>query len=199
MALKIDKRLNIVLEVPRENRPSIFIHSVPIGTNVYEANYRLITKTAVAMYGDGLAPGACSRICALALRSTAQEMDAGGGDTYRSGAESLLQEIWRLTNVLMPGPRGWETVPFHEVIHNNTLEEEQIKEVQNILSFFTVASWFHRESERKDIYEILKKFGAQIVSSNVTEFSSSLPTSTAPGTTGVTGAPMAAAPSLVPH
>jgi len=193
--LKIDKRLNIVLEVQRDNEPSIYVHSVPIGKEVYEANYRLITKTAVEMYGDGLAPGACARVCSMAMRATAKTMDANGsGDAFRRSAESLLQEVWRLTNVLMPGLRGWETVPFHEVMQNNTLDEEQLMEVQNILAYFTVASWFHRESERKDIYEILKNYGVQIVSLNVTEYSSSLPISTRPVTTGVT-----APASSIPH
>jgi len=185
--LKIDKRLNIALEVQRENEPSVYIHAVPVDKMVYEANYRLITRTAITMYGDGMAPGACCRVAMLALRATAKEMDgAGSGDVYRRSAESLIQEIWRLSNVLMPGLKGWETVPFHEAIQNNTLDDEQISEVQNILVYFTVLSWFHRESERKDIYEMLKIFGAQIVSSNVTEYSSSLPISTRPVTTGAT-------------
>lgn len=193
--LKLDKRLNIALEVPRENEPSLFIHSVPIGKEVYEANYRLITRTAITMYGDGMAPGACARVAMLALRDTAKEMDGNGpGDQYRRSAESLLQEIWRLTNVLMPGLKGWETVPFHEIKTNNVLLEEQITEVENILAYFTVLSWFHRESERKDIYEMLKTFGAQIVSLNVTEYSSSLPISTRGVTTGAT-----AQASSIPH
>jgi len=192
--IKIDKRLNLVLEVQRDDGTSVFVHSSPISEAVYEANYRLITRTAVSMYSDGLAPGACARIAALAMRATAKEMDDNSGDTHRRAAESLMQEVWRLTNVLMPGLRGWETVPFHQVMQEQTLDGEQIREVQNILAFFTVISWFHRESERQDIYQMLKTYGAQTVSSNVTEFSSSLPISTPAGTTGVTG-PV----SSIPH
>lgn len=193
-AIKIDKRLNLVLEVQRSDGTSVFVHSTPIGKEVYEANFRLITKTAVGMYTDGLAPGACARIAALAMRATAKEMDENSGDTFRRSAESLFQEIWRLTNVLMPGLRGWETVPFHEVMQNNSLDDEQVMEVQNILAFFTVISWFHRESERQDIYQMLRSYGAQTVSLNVTEYSSSLPISTPTAATGVT-----AGPSSVPH
>src|SRR4029077_4018571 len=178
----------------RDDGTSVYVHSAPISKEVYEANFRLITRTAVSMYSDGLAPGACARIAALAMRATAKEMDEGSGDTYRRSAESLMQEIWRLTNVLMPGLRGWETVPFHEVMQNNSLDDEQVSEVQNILAFFTVISWFHRGSERQDIYRMLKTYGAQTVSSNVTEFSASLPISTPTATSGVT-----APPSSVPH
>jgi hypothetical protein len=187
--IKIDKRLNLVLEVQRDDGTSVYVHSVPIGKEVYEANFRLITRTAVGMYSDGLAPGACARIAALAMRATAKDMDGSSGDTHRRAAESLLQEVWRLTNILMPGLRGWETVPFHNVIQEKTLDDEQVSEVQNILAFFTVVSWFHRESERTDIYQMLRIYGAQTVSSNVTEYSASLPISIPGATTGATVLP----------
>jgi hypothetical protein len=103
----------------------------------------------------------------------------------------LLPEIWRMTNVLVPGHSlngsnpGWTTLPLEKVIADKMIDPEDAEEVKNHVCFFTSASWIHKRRELDTIiYPMLTGSGSQIVSSNSTEFIASLPTSTPPAPTG---------------
>jgi hypothetical protein len=189
--MKIDRRLNLVLETEAPDGTPVHVHSVPISRAIWEANYRLITKTVVTLYGDGLAPGAATRVAMLYLKDTARSMDdAGLGQplAFNRAMTALLNEIWRLSNVLMINKSGgWEALPFQEVMDKKLLDDDTMSEVENTLVFFTLASWFHQDRERQDLYTLMKAYGAQIVSSDITEFQSSLPTWTRDGNSGATG------------
>lgn len=183
--MNLDKGLNLVLTVPCVDGTSAYVHSEPVSLEVYEANYRLISRASVAMYSDGLGAGACARVAMLALRDTAKDMDAErGGNTFTRSAEALLQEIWRLSNVAMPTDQGWQNTPLHTVIGQKLLDPKAIREAQNCICFFTLASWFHQAMELENIYKLLTAYGAQTVSSNCTEFAASLQTSTQTESTG---------------
>jgi hypothetical protein len=166
----------------------VHVHSIPISRAVWEANYRLITKTTVAMYGDGLAPGAAMRVTVLYMRDTAKLMDETiGGGNFQTHAAALLAECWRLTNVMMLSSAGtWQMVPFQELLDRKQLDPDILSEVQNAIAFFTLASWFHRDKERQDIYSLMKAYGAQIISLDATGYMNSLQTSTATVSSGAT-------------
>ena len=170
MKTKINRRLNIVVEVTGANGQPIFVHSMPVAYEVFESNYLLFTKTVSSLYSEGLAPGASSRIAMLHMKKQAEEI---GTD-----ANPLFNEIWRLTNVLVPSERGWDTVPFEEAVKAGEIDEEDAREVKNILCFFTAASWVHSPEElQRTLYPILQRSGLQITSSDITEFKNSLPMS----------------------
>jgi len=177
---EVDKKLNIVLRAKRSDGSVVHVHAQPIKYETYETYYRLICRSAVTMYADGLGAGACTRVAMLSLRTTAKELDGGmDGGPYSIGCEALLNEIIRLTNIGMATAKGWETIPFQTIIQQKLLEPATIREVLNALAFFTIASWFHQSEELKNVYQILQNFGAQITSSSVTEYVSSLSTSIA--------------------
>lgn len=183
--MKIDKRLNIVLAVPQDEGSVAYVHSVPITRETYEANHRLLTRTMVRMVTDDLGMGAMTRVAMLNLRDVAREMDGPGGEAFGKAAESLITEIRRLSNIRMAGERGWEDLPLEEAYQKKLFDDDSMSEVLNALVFFTLASWFYRPREREMMYEILKGYDAQIVSSNFTEFRVSLPTLTPAENTGV--------------
>ena len=183
--MKIDRKLNLVLSLTRDEGVEVFVHSTPISRAIYESHFLVLSKTISAMYEEGLAPGICSRVAMMMLKKVAGKT----GDTD-SVERALLPEIWRLTNVLMPTERGWETVPFQTVINNGMLSEEDIAEVQNFLTFFTAASWVHKKAELETvIYPLLLASGGSTTSLNCTEYVSSLRTSTPEESTGVTVTP----------
>jgi hypothetical protein len=195
--MKIDKRLNIVLTVVRGDGSEVHVHSMPILQEVYEANFLLLSKTISQMYAEGLPLGTCSRVAMLMLRRVADEMDnrsPGAPAIYRPAVDNnLLPEIWRLTNVLVPGETGgWQTVPFPHAVANKLLGDDDIAEVQNYLVFFTAASWVHRRVELEapnGLYSMWRGSGAQLVSSTPTEFANSLPTSKPAENTGASPEP----------
>lgn len=183
--MKIDRKLNLVLSVTRDDGVEVHVHSTPISREIYETHFLILSKAVSAMYEEGLAPGICSRVALMMMRKVADKT----GD--REMLEKvLLPEIWRLTNVLMPTDRGWETVPFQTVINNGMMDENDIAEVQNFLCFFTAVSWVHKKAELEAvIYPLLLASGGSTSSLNCTEYSNSLRTSTQAENTGATATP----------
>lgn len=191
--MKIDRRLNLVLKTESVDGTPLHIHSVPVSRAIWEGSFRLMSKAIVTMYGDGLTPGAAARVAMLYLKDTAKEMDGPttantpNPGVFSRQAAALLAEVWRLTNVAMIDKSGlWQAVPFQEVLDKRLLDEDVSAEVQNTLVFFTLASWFHREEERRDLNTLMNAYGARTVASDFTEFMSSLQISTPEGSSGET-------------
>jgi hypothetical protein len=104
---------------------------------------------------------------------------------------SLLMEIRRLTNALVLGAAGWETIPYSEVLKRNLIDEEGIEEAENTLVYFTCASSIRLRTEIDlTISGLQLLWEAQTTSLNVTEFRNSLPTSTPTENTGENVTPL---------
>jgi hypothetical protein len=178
--VSINKRLNLAVPLDTD-MGKIWVHSVPLSREVFESNYLVLTRTLSAIYSNGLGPAMAPRVSAMLLRDTAKEMEIE--ETVQN---NLFQEIYRLTNVLMPkSTGGWETVPFGEVKMKKMVDEESLSEAENAIVYFIVASAVHIKKELPMAYQGLKSiWSAVITSSNVTVFSNSLTTSTGEGNTG---------------
>jgi hypothetical protein len=178
--VSINKKLNLVVPLDTDTG-KVWVHSVPLSKEVFEANYLVLTKTLSAIYMAGLGPAMAPRVAAMMLRDTAKEMEI-----EESVQSSLFMEIYRLTNVLLPNPAGgWQTVPFHEVKMKRLIDEESLAEAENAIIYFIVASAVHIKKELPMAYQGLKQiWNAQITPSNVTVFSNSLGTSTGEENTG---------------
>lgn len=171
--MKIDRKMNIVLELELSDGRPAHVHSVPVDNKVCETNWMFISVVMTRLYGKlGANPAAVSRVCYHMMRDLIAE-----DPQFRNVEQSFLQELWRLTNVSIPGERGWETIPFYECMQENNpyLSPGDVREVQNYICFFTAASWLHPRRELEGMYEYLIAYGAQITSSNFTEYTSSLP------------------------
>lgn len=178
--IAINKKLNLVLPVDTDSG-RIWVHSVPISKEIFDSNYLLLTKTLAFLYANGVGPAFGPRIAKMALIDVAKEMD---DETDISS--NLLNEIYRITNVLMPTPNGpWQTVPLYEVKTKKLVDEQLIAEVENAIVYFTVASAVHLRSELQIALQGLKtNWNAETTSLNVTEYGNSLTTSTQTGTIG---------------
>lgn len=178
--VSINKKLNLV--VPLEtDAGKIWVHSVPLSREVFEANFLVLTKTLSAIYVNGLGPAMAPRVAAMMLRDTAKEMEI-----EEQVQNNLILEIYRLSNVLLPQPTGgWQTVPFGEVKMKKMVDEDSLSEAENALVYFIVASAVHIKKELPMAYQGLKQiWNAQITPLNVTAFSNSLMTSTGDENTG---------------
>jgi hypothetical protein len=176
----LNKKLNLVIPLDTD-KGKIWIHSTPISKEIFESNYLLLTKTLANLYSNNIGPSFGPRIALLSLKDTAKEMDET--NDLSSG---LLQEINRITNVLMPDQTGrWQVIPFVEVINKKLIDEQQISEVENAIVYFIVASAVHLKSELQMAYLGLKNsWSAQTTLLNVTEYGNSLTTSTTGVNTG---------------
>ena len=96
-----------------------------------------------------------------------------------------MAEIYRLTNVMVLGENGWETIPFNVARQRNLLDGDTASEVENALVYFTCASSIHLKAELSVALEGLSTlWGAQTTSLNATEYMNSLPTSIEEENTG---------------
>jgi hypothetical protein len=190
----LNKKLNLVIPVDTD-KGKIWIHSTPISKEIFESNYLLLTKTLADLYLNGIGPSFAPRIALLSLKDTAKGMD----ETNDISA-NLIQEIYRLTNVLMPDPSGrWQTIPFVEVISKKFIDEQQLSEVENAIIYFIVASAVHLRSELQMAYLGLKNnWNAQTTLLSVTEYGNSLATSTTAVNTGEKAPALAPKQSSVP-
>jgi hypothetical protein len=190
----INKKLNLVIPIDTD-KGKIWIHSTPISKEVFESNYLLLTKTLADLYLNGIGPSFAPRIALLSLKDTAKEMDANNDIS-----NNLIQEIYRLTNVLMPDPSGrWQTIPFVEIISKNAIDDQQLSEVENAIIYFIVASAVHLRSELQMAYLGLRNnWNAQTTLLNVTEYGNSLATSTMVVNTGEKTQALAPKQSSVP-
>jgi hypothetical protein len=177
--IKLDRKLNIVLSVDTE-KGSIHIHSAPIGREVFEDNFLTISRAFTAVYTNGLGPVTGPRVAALLLKQEAQTLGV-----WERTQQSLMAEIYRLTNVIAPTDHGWETMPFDVAKKRGILTDDAAAEVENCIVYFTCASSIHLRAELTVAMEGLRTlWGAQTTLLNATEYMRSLPTLTVEETTG---------------
>jgi hypothetical protein len=177
--IKLNRKLNLVLTVETGDGP-VHVHSTPISREVFEDNFLPISRAFTAVYTNGLGPVTGPRVAALLLKQEAQTLGV-----WERTQQSLMAEIYRLTNVVAPTDHGWETLPFDVAKKRGILEDETAAEVENCIVYFTCASSIHLKQEMTVAMEGLSTlWGAQTTLLNVTEYTRSLPTSTQEETTG---------------
>lgn len=177
--ITLNRKLNLVLSVETESGP-VHVHSSPIAREIFEDNYLVISRAFTAVYTNGLGPVTGPRVAALLLRDEAKKLDV-----WPRTQQSLMAEIYRLTNVIAAGDSGWESMPFDVARKRGVLNPDEAAEVENCLVYFTCASSVHLKAELTVAMEGLSTlWGAQTTSSNCTEFMRSLPISTAEESTG---------------
>jgi hypothetical protein len=177
--VKLNRKLNLVLTVETGDG-SVYVHSQPISREVFEDNFLPISRAFTAVYTNGLGPVTGPRVAALLLKQEAQTLGI-----WERTQQSLMAEIYRLTNVIAPGTSGWEQMPFDVAKKRGILEDDTAAEVENCIVYFTCASSIHLKAELMVAKEGLNTlWGAQTTSSNVTEYMSSLQTLTQEETIG---------------
>jgi hypothetical protein len=176
---KLNRKLNLVMDVETDSG-TVHIHSVPIGREVFEDNFLPISRAFTAVYTNGLGPVTGPRVAALLLKQESQTLGV-----WERTQQSLLAEIYRLTNVVAPGESGWETMPFDVAKKRGILDDVAASEVENCIVYFTCASSIHLKAEMTVALEGLKTlWDAQTTLLNATEYMSSLRTSMQEETTG---------------
>jgi len=174
MPVKVNRKLNLVLSVETEDHGEVHVHSTPISRETFEDNFLVISRAFTQVYTNGLGPVTGPRVAALLLRQEAEKMEI-----WERTRQSLMSEIYRLTNVIIAGDNGWETMPFDIARKRGLLDDAAASEVENCIVYFTCASSIHLKEELKVALEGLRTlWGAQTTSLNVTEYMNSLPIST---------------------
>jgi hypothetical protein len=186
MTITLNRKLNLVLTV-ESDVGKLYIHSVPISRAVFEDNYKTISRAFTAIYTNGLGPVAGPRVAKLLLKEEAEQLGL-----WAHTQQSLLGEIYRLTNVFAPTENGlgWDTIPYDAARKRGMIDDDTAAEVENAIVYFTCASSIHMKAELEVAMDGLKAlWGAQTTSSTSTEYMRSLPTLTPAATTGASAEP----------
>ena len=179
--MRIDRSLNLVLPLDGENG-RMFVHSTPISRDVFELYYFSLAKAQAKIFTEGLGPLAGPRVAYLVLRDCAQESDKWDGpDGVQNG---LINELVRLSNVMVPSPEGWKTISLYEAAKSKAVSDDDYGEILNILVFFTLVSWMFRSGMIPALISTMAvMWDTQTTSLNCTDFAASLPMSTKEGAT----------------
>jgi hypothetical protein len=182
--VRIDKRLNLVIPVERSDGSQIFVHSTPVSSDLFDTYWEPVGKAFSAIYSGGYGIIGGPRIAAKMLEKVS--IDMGRWDGPAGVKQGLVAEAHRLTNVLMPGKKGWEMIPFDEA-RKTALNKDDVREIEGAIAFFTVASLTHRKAELPEVLNgAARIWGAQIESSDCTEFMNSLPIPSEGASSGAT-------------
>lgn len=189
--MKIDKKLNLVIPLERDTG-TIYVFSTPITREVFEAHYKVISKTFTQLWAGGLGLHGGPRVAALELRSVAQSTPRVDGEgSMWDGPEgveaTLMNEIRRLTNVLLPAEdgRGYTNIPYDTAVNQKLLTDEEMQEVEGAATFFIVNWAMHRRVVAIGILtSAAVMWGQRVTSLPLSEYRSTLTVSTPPEPTG---------------
>jgi hypothetical protein len=170
--MKINKAMNIVVPVDIDG-VECFVHSTPISFEVFEKYFLVISKTFSEIYSQGLSHVAAPRVAGLLLKKCAK--DLGELESVEKG---LINEIRRLTNIVMPSDKGWETIPYYDALQQKLINNQDASEVDNVLVYFTCCGAMHRKENLSGVLGLLSMWGVQTTLLNSTEYTHYLPTST---------------------
>ena len=182
-SVKINRKLNLDVPVYRDDGTVLHVHASPIGREVFETYFEHFSRVFTLIYAGGHGITTGPRIAYLMLKKDA--IDHGNWEGELGVKRGLIEEIGRLTNVLAPGDRGWETIPFDQALKDGMIDDDDAAEIWNALVYFTLASVMHRKAELGPLLSAaLDLWGAQPTSLNCMEFRDSLPISTPTDSSG---------------
>ena len=190
--MRIDKALNLVIPVERDDGVVLFAHATPIAEETFIAYHRALCMTYSQLDADGLIRSGGIRNADLVLKDVCERLGIWKDDpqTKSIGAErGLLGEIRRLTNVFAPTGNKWEPVPLDECVNRDILSPREVREVTAAALFFCCASFNFPKQNLKEFLQLCSgRIGAQVTSLSCTTLGTSLPTLTAGENSGETAA-----------
>lgn len=176
--MKIDKKLNFVSTITRDDGSLVYLHVVPFPYEVVQENCVLLGNmfhnffTSVGMTG---AP----RVAAMMLRNILKaRQDAEGAQTGTPPTPTLVDDIQRLTTVIFNDNGVWRSTPLEVAFKQAIISPDEYREVEGEVVFFMVASAIQKANLiGPTVGRALEMYSGQLVSSNATAFRDSLPMS----------------------
>lgn len=171
----INQKLNFVVPIENDDGSIVYVHSTPLMRETFERYFRVIARAFSEIYSQGLNFTSGPRVAALMIKQIALDLGVWSGP--QGVEQGLIGEIRRLSNVVTSNGKGWSYIPLEDALNQNLINEEDASEVENAICFFIVASAMHKKTELRSVLETVSKlWGAQVTSSNITEFVAGLPT-----------------------
>lgn len=184
---KIDSSLRLVLPLRSDDTGNTisWAYHTPLSMQAFEANYRILASAKGAIFAKGGAYAYYSgvHVAALHLRDAAKQDAIERGEGGEGNASALLAELHRLTMVAVPSDAGFESVPLDVAKQRGAVDDDDVRDVENALVFFTCAYFLTSRAKRKsDVGIAVSALGASTTSLPLTGWIDSLRKSTKPET-----------------
>ena len=184
--MKIDRNLNLVMQVQTEVNGIVHVHSSSVSRSVFEQYYLEIGKVFSQCFDSinqaHLALSA-PQLAYPALKSIA--IKEGNWDNAGGVKFGLVNEIIRLTNVLISGKNGWESIPLDVAVKREMLNEDEEAEILSALVFFTAISKVAPKDLKNSFLEMAGALRNWVLTSlDSMEYLNGLPISTKKENTG---------------
>ncbi|MEG1350652.1 MAG: hypothetical protein RSD49_21735 [Hafnia sp.] len=173
MIVKIDKKLNFVGTITRDDGSIVYLHVVPFPYEIVEQNCVLLGNlfnNFFTLVGSTGAPRVAAMMLRNALKSRYED-DAPKGPT-------IVDDIQRLTTVIWKDNGVWKPVTLDVALRQEIITEDEYREIEGEIVFFMVSSAIQKANLiAPTVGSALQMYSGQLVSLSATAYRDSLPTS----------------------
>lgn len=185
LIVKIDKKLNLVTNITREDGSIVYLYVTPFPYEVVEEHCLLLGNLFTNFISQVGGLGA-ARVAAMMLRKKLKrEQELRDEDNQPNQqaqqAPTIVDEIQRLTSVVWNDGGTWKTASFEVAMKQGIISPDEYREVEGEVVFFMVSSAIQKAHLiAPTVGSVIGMFGGQLVSLSVTAFRDSLQTSNQP-------------------
>ncbi|MDH0388008.1 hypothetical protein VC838_23810 [Citrobacter freundii] len=177
--MKIDKKLNLVTNITRDDGSIVYLHVTPFPYEVVEEHCLLLGNLFTNFISQVGGLGA-ARVAAMMLRKKLKREQELNADNGQHGP-NIVDEIQRLTSVVWNDGGTWKTTSFDAAMKQGIISPDEYREVEGEVVFFMVSSAIQKAHLiTPTVGSVIGMFGGQLVSLSVTAFRDSLLTSNPP-------------------
>ncbi|EAT6369368.1 hypothetical protein E5458_07660 [Salmonella enterica] len=189
MAVKIDKKLNFVSTITRDDGSMVYLHVVPFPYEVVEQNCVLLGSlfnSFFTLVGSVGAP----RVAAMMLRNIIKSRQAEGDVKTDTPVPTIIDDIERLTTVIWNDNGVWKPSPLDAAFENDIITPDEYREIEGEIVFFMASSAIQKADLIKGtVGKALEMYSGQLVSLSATAYRDSLPKSKTDTPTPIPEAP----------
>ncbi len=181
--MKIDRNLNLVSTINRDDGSLVYLHIVPFPYEVVEENCVLLGRMFNQFFTQVGSVGA-PRVAAMMLRQVLKAQQESG--ELPAGTPTLIDDIQRLTSVIYSEGGAWRQIPLEAAFKQGILTPEEYREVEGEAVFFMVSSAIQKANLiAPTVGRALEMYSGLLTSSSATAYRDSLPTSKTEETTQI--------------
>lgn len=178
--VRIDKKLNLVSNITRDDGSVVYLHVTPLPYEVVEEHCLLLGNLFTNFISQVGGLGA-ARVAAMMLRKKIRKEQELSGE---SSGPNVVDEIQRMTSVIWNDKGTWKTTGLDSALKQEIISPDEYREVEGEVVFFMVSSAIQKaELIAPTVGAVIGMFGGRLESLSVTAFRDSLLTSNPPGDT----------------
>lgn len=169
--VRIDKKLNLVSNITRDDGSVVYLHVTPLPYEVVEEHCLLLGNLFTNFISQVGGLGA-ARVAAMMLRKKIRKEQELSGD---SSGPNVVDEIQRMTSVIWNDKGTWKTTGLDSALKQEIISPDEYREVEGEVVFFMVSSAIQKaELIAPTVGAVIGMYGGQLESSSATAFRDSL-------------------------